>query len=311
MKKIVLGAIILGIITPTSSYAMKGEFTFSTEAEDFTSPYENEDFILPEIGLKLYPHDDSPLSFEGTFSYRCHRDHDERRADSRKRYQFYTGYSWGLTENLVFSPKMGIRHESYAREGELGSSGDDERMQFRFYPNTSCKINDEWRWYLSGFVAPVKTDYKGTRDADESTSSSADYTDYLHELESGFKYKLAPNHVFTLAVYSEYEQREKEASQEEWQFRVKYEYTFGNDGKTKISPWARIGLYREQKRKIDKATRDKKRHRFGINVSHNITDNFTVFGEAYYQTEKAGNYHVSRGDDIDKMFYKLGFRQKF
>ncbi len=313
MKKVLTGALILGALS-TAAYGASRYIEVGTEVEDFTSSYEHKDFVMPYVAGKINPFDNSPFFIEGKFSYQQHDNDAEKAKNRRKRTELYTGYAWKFGD-FAFTPKVGFRHNDYASS----STGDPSRenthnsqMEYRIYPNMSYKINDNTSWFFSGFVAPVDSKLNDTksRSGDSTRETGKEYSDYKHELDSGFQYRLPNGDRITASIYSEYSRQVYSSSTEEWQLRLKYRHQLEN-GKTTVEPFARIGLDRENRSKTGGVDRDTLRHRFGSTVDHKITDTFSIRGEVYYQTSRVENSSGVRESDENKMFYKLGFRQEF
>lgn len=295
MKKILAVAAIVGAVGTYSqdTHAFGGgHIEMGTEIEDYNTDYDGDDFLLPFIAGKINPIEGSPWSIESKYSYRYRTDKDRRSGDKRQRFELYTGYGW-KSENFAFTPKTGFRHEEFDDTAKSITT-------YRFYPNMSYKVNDDWSVFLSGF--------SGFRT--ENNASTKD--EYVHEYDSGVRYRLPNAQQLQVSVYSEYANGNGDAGEttEEWQLRLRYNHKMEN-GKTTVSPWARIGLDRETRKSTEENDRDRIRHRFGLTVSHKSTDTFTVFGEVNWQTERVEGYDGVRGEDKQRTFYKLGFRQAF
>lgn len=310
MKKLLAVAAIVGTVSTLSldAHAVSGEFQVGTEYEDYNGAYNSEDFILPFVYGKLYPMEESPFFVEAKYSYRKKDDDDAYRKDRRRRYEFYTGYAWKW-DRFAFTPKAGIRFEEYS-----DTATNDTVSKWRFYPNMSYKLNDKTSLFLSGFVSYVDIEKNDKQDVDGYQVDGYQVDGYNHELESGVKYKLPNTQELQVSLYSEYTRDKDESSTEEYQLRLRYNHKLEN-GKTTLSPWVRIGLDREQRDKNGQGDKDRLRHRIGLTASHNVTDDFSVFGEINWQTEKVEDYsnatNKSSKADKNRTFYKIGFKQKF
>ena len=306
MKKLLgLGALLL---VSTTAFSLSGKVEIGSENEDYHGEYsKTNDMSMPYIGLNLkdiIP--GSPLTLDLKYSYRYKYDDEARDKDRRERYEAYLGYKWSW-DILTFSPKIGIRHEAFS---SLAST--DYQSIYRIYPNFSYQLTENTSFYLSGFVAPTKTNMssQSSRKYDiDGEQGETYYGDYKHELESGFSFKLGDNKNLKTALYSEYEHLEDDQSKEEWQLRLIYTHQLNE--KVKLEPFARIGLDREQREKKTVATKDILRHRFGIKGEYKVTDTFTLLGEVYWQTEKQGQYDTGSNSDKTMNFYKIGFSQAF
>lgn len=307
MKRLLgLGALLL---VSTTAFALSGKVEVGSENEDYHGSYStSNDMSMPYIGLSLkdiIP--GSPLTLDLKYAYRYRYDEDAREKDRRERYEAYLGYSW-TWDRLTFSPKVGIRHESY--DGSKATN--DYQSFYRIYPNFSYQITDTVSLYQSGYVAPTKTNMNSksgkTRYNDDEIGESY-YGDYKHELELGLSFKLADNKNLKTALYSEYEHLEDDQSKEEWQLRLIYTHQLNE--KVKLEPFARIGLDREQREKKTGADKDLLRHRFGVKGEYKVTPTFTLLGEIYWQTERQGNYDGPSSSDKTYNFYKIGFSQAF
>lgn len=308
MKKILAVAAILGAVSTLSveTQAAKGYIEVGTEVESYNANYDHKDFMLPYVSGKINPFDDSPFFVEGKFSYQRHDTLSEREKNRRQRTELYTGYSWKFGD-FAFSPKAGFRHNNY----DDGNTHDTQ-TEWRFYPNSSYKINDNTSWFFSGFVAHVDSELNDGKTRGKAEGEGRDFSDYKHELNSGFQYRLPNGQRLTASIYNEYSRQIHNSSTEEWQLRLIYSHSLAN-GKTTLAPFARIGLDRENRTKEEgKVDRDTLRHRFGVSGSHKITDTFSIRGEVYYQTSRVESSSTGeRDNDENKMFYKLGFRQEF
>ncbi|GLI55340.1 hypothetical protein PM10SUCC1_08540 [Propionigenium maris DSM 9537] len=313
MKKRIAAGFLYGVMG-LSAMGASGYFEAGTEIEDFTSSYEEKDFVLPYIKGKLSPYNNSPFFIEAKYSYRLHEDDKEHEGDRRKRTELYLGYAWEMGR-FKFTPKAGIRYENYA-SSETGDSAReatyDEIIQYRIYPNMSYTINDSVEWFFEGFLAPTTSKLNDTKTRGGDGVEGKEYgSDYRHELDSGLKFKLPNGQKLSLSLYSEYKREVYASSTEEYQFRIVYDHKLKN-GKTTLTPFARIGLEREQRYKDGSdLEKDRLRHRFGLKTSHKVSEDFTLLGEVYYQTGRVEDSSGNRESDENKMFYKVGFRQAF
>lgn len=307
MKKILgLGALL---IMSTTAFSLSGKVEVGVENEDYHGSYStSSDMSMPYVGLnlkELIP--GSPLTLDLKYTYRYKYDDESRDKDRRERYEAYFGYKW-TWDRLTFSPKLGMRHETY----DGANATNDYQSFYRIYPNFTYKITDNVSLYQSGYIAPTKTNLgtgkKRSYDSD-AVEGETYYGDYKHELELGLSFKLADNKNLKTAIYSEYEHLEDDQSKEEWQLRLIYTHHLNE--KIKLEPFARIGLDREQREKKTGADKDILRHRFGIKGEYKVTETFALLGEVYWQIEKQGQYDEPSKSDKTMNFYKIGFSQAF
>lgn len=312
LKKVLgIGAFLLA---STVSFGITGNFGMGIERDSFN---ESEGYATKENATYGYISASirdiipgKPLTLDLRYQYRYMDKEAARNKDRRNRYEAFLGYQWKW-DKLTFSPKIGIRHDAFSNGETKETQGRVNEYQsvYRFYPNFSYKINDNVSYYFSGFFAPTRTKMSDEAYRVDDPVPGKTYSDYKHELESGFEFKLAPGKTLKTALYSEYERLVEDQSKEEWQLRIIYTQKLNE--KWTINPYARIGLDREQRRKSDGAERDILRHRFAMRAQYKMTDSFTVLGEVFWQNERQGQYNNAAKDDKQYTYFRLGFTQAF
>lgn len=313
LKKVLgIGAFL---IASTVSYSISGNFGMGIERDSFneTDGYatrENATYGYVSTSLRdIIP--GKPLTLDLRYQYRYMDKRDFRNQDRRNRYEAFLGYQWKW-DRLTFSPKIGIRHDAFSHGESKDTQGRVNEYQsvYRFYPNFSYKINDNLSYYFSGFVAPTRTKMSDevNRKNDEDGYGKT-YSDYKHELETGLEFKLAPGRTLKTGLYSEYERLVEDQSKEEWQFRVMYTHKLNE--KWTFTPYARIGLDREQREKKNGEARDILRHRFALRTRYQMTETFAILGEVYWQTERQHQYSKPAKHNKEFTYFNLGFVQAF
>lgn len=314
LKKVLgIGAFL---IASTVSYSISGDFGMGIERDSFneTEAYatnENATYGYVTTNLRdIIP--GKPLTLSLKYQYRYMDKTKARNMDRRSRYEAFLGYQWKW-DRLTFSPKIGIRHDAFSNGESSATQGRVNEYQsvYRFYPNFSYKINDNLSYYFSGFVAPTRTKMSDSKFRTDDEVPGKTYSDYKHELETGLEFKLAPGRTLKTGLYSEYERLVEDQSKEEWQFRVMYTHKLNE--KWTFTPYARIGLDREQRRKSDGDSRDILRHRFALRTRYQMTETFAILGEVYWQTERQHQYKDKGPAKHNKEFtyFNIGFVQAF
>lgn len=76
-------------------------------------------------------------------------------------------YLKGYTLNrgaYSFSPSAGFRYESWDVNYDNPKKQDKWKLELRFYPNMTYKLNDQLSLYMNGFVAPVFLKHNKSRE---------------------------------------------------------------------------------------------------------------------------------------------------
>lgn len=314
MKKKLL---LMGLVTAlsTGAMAMSGSWGMSMEAENNSNAFNNGDMILPTITGTLFPVEDSSFYVGTKMSTRVHLDNsrfyydsDNRRAgkgDGRDRYEVFSGYTW--TEgNFSFMPKITYRYENYKFK-----QSKDQMHFVRINPNMKYNVNEDVTVYFNGLINPgTKKGDAFTSDYDGTNIDSYKHKSFSYEAELGAKYKVADNQDIAFGIYNEREIEKDKFERNIWEARIYYDLTFENG--VKVGPYVRACLSRKDKGNGDNP-RDEysnKRNRYGVKAKFPVSETFDMYSEIYLQPHKnAGGKSDTKTNN--KLFYKLGFTQKF
>lgn len=307
MKKMI-PALALLLTTGGDLYgAPRGSVEIGFENESVNSRYEDASFILPYFKTKTFFNETTPYYMEANYSFRYHTDRGgegEKSKDKRQRYELFFGGYKLVNGNFAFAPKVGFRHEGFSDVED----GRANRTIYRFYPNMSYRIDEKNAFFMEGFLAYVADERTGAgRTGDSSREKDKEYSDYLHELELGHRYKLNDRQVFQSSIYSEYEKNKYDGTSEIWELRLRFNHTLEN-GKTTLSAFTRLPINRERRNITDKGreTEDIDRTRIGVSGVHEIDESWTVIGETWYQTQTKED-----GPSQDTMFLKLAMKYSY
>lgn len=324
MQKKVLASLIL---LSSSAYAANVELGF--ENEQYTSKYKTSDVFMPYVATSFDPIDGSSLNvsmkylFQDQYGKKDATTEKDKFKTDRDRIEVYVkGYTW-KNGNFAFSPQAGFRYEAWDinYNGNTGKQ-DKRKLELRFFPNMTYKVNDQVSLYLSGFVAPVFMETKQESRKDDSyvkgeLSTNNYYGDYYHELQLlGVKYKIDDSNTVWSSIYNERKYSEHASKYDRWQWRVGYDLKATND--LSISPFVRYDLqYKEENIESIKFVKDhgksrnKDELRIGSGFNYKATSTVNIVGEIYWQTAKVESYSGVSSDDKNRMFYKLGVRKTF
>ncbi|UUV19773.1 outer membrane beta-barrel protein [Fusobacteria bacterium ZRK30] len=316
-KKLLLMSLMTAL--STGAMAISGSWGMSMEGENNSNAFNNGDMILPAITGTLFPMEDSSFYVGTKITTRIHLNNsafynaDDRslsKGDGRDRYEIFTGYTW--TEgNFSFMPKIAYRYENYKFK-----QSKDQMHFVRINPNMKYTVNEDVTVYFKGLINPgtKKGDAYDWTNLDGTKTGHKDsykHKSFSYEAELGAKYKLADNQDVAFGVYNEREIEKDKFERNIWEARAYYDYKFENG--VKAGPYARFCLSRNDKgngdNKFDKYSN--KRNRYGIKADFPVSETFAMYSEVYYQVHK--NAGIKKGNSVtnDRLFYKLGFTQKF
>ena len=180
----------------------------------------------------------------------------------RQKAMLGTGFNFGA---LAFSPEYEFRTTS-KMDDMFGDSADYEN---RFKLNFGLNLGDH-RPYLNTMP---------------TLKIKGDVNTYYHEIELGYRYMISGNQNFALAVYNELGEKDGfDEFDNELQARLYYSYTFENG--INVSPFARIGLYRN-KAGIEV---NERRDRVGAKLSYTAPNGLSPFAEAWWQGVEEADY---------------------
>ena len=292
--------------------ASAGYFEIGAEIEDYNGNAGPETFYLPYVTVGGNPIEGSSFTAELKTSQRMMDDFGSRSASNRHRNDITIGYTFQYGD-FTFNPR-------YRQRQNFLASGVRE-YEHRIFPNMSYRLNDTFSLQLrDGFVAPVQKKNVAARGTD--TADRNDYVDYKHEFDMRLNTQLSDSQRLTVSIYNEYGRTtdlsknvaadaESTRNANEWQLRMVYTQNFGDFS---LTPFVRIGLSKKDQT-VDGTKKDLNRHRFGLAGSYNLTNDLSLVGETYFQTQKQQDYTVAGGivDESNKnyMFYKVGVRYSF
>lgn len=322
-KKILVSLILLS----SSAYAANVELGF--ENEKYTSKYKTSNVFMPYVATNFDPIDGSSLSISMKYMYQNQygkkdgaTEKDRFKTDRDRIEVVAKGYTW-KNGDFAFSPQVGFRYEAWDIDYQNNTSKQDKRrLELRFYPNMTYKINDQVSLYLSGFVGPVFMETKQESRKDNgyvkgNLGTNTYYGDYYQELQLlGVKYKINNDNTVWTSIYNERKYSEYASKYDRWQLRVGYDLKATSD--LTINPFVRYDLHysEENTENIDFSkdhgkSRDKDELRIGSGFNYKATSTVSLLGEVYWQTAKVESYSGVTSDDKNRMFYKLAVRKTF
>lgn len=295
------------------------------ENEQYNHAYRTSDVFMPYVASSFNPIPDSDLNV--SFKYMYQDQYGKKHSDTesgkfktdRDRIELYIkGYTW-KKGNYSLSPSAGFRYEAWNVDYDSASKQDKRKLELRFYPNMTYKINNQFSLYMNGFVAPVFMETKQESRKDnhyvKGDLSTQHYNgDYYQELEVlGVKYKVNDNNTVWSSFYNERKHAEHASKYDRWQLRVGYNLKAMES--LSINPYIRYDLYYNEE-SIENTngyglSKDKKEVRIGSTFNYEVVSTVNLLAEIYWQTAKVESYTGESSDDKNRMFYKLGIRKTF
>lgn len=184
--------------------------------------------------------------------------------------------------NLSFKPEYELRINTPART-EYQDSNFENRFKLNFGLTMGSHIS-----YLN-LMPTLKVD-------------SNQEGNFYSEAEIGYKYIFNKNQNSAIAIYNEFENK-NDLNAVEFQARLYYNHTFLNG--ISLNPFARIGLYRHVI-SGGQTVQDLRRDRVGLNISYNVQNGLSPYGEMWYQ-----NTNYAEDQNQHTVLWKVGFSYSF
>ncbi|HDT2949712.1 hypothetical protein OFN39_25580, partial [Escherichia coli] len=160
------------ILTLFSGNVIAATVELGFENEQYNYAYRSADVFMPYIKSNFNPVTDSALNVSLTYMYQDQygkkhkKTSEDRFKTNRDRIELYLkGYTLNRGA-YSFSPSAGFRYESWDVNYDNPKKQDKWKLELRFYPNMTYKLNDQLSLYMNGFVAPVffKTQQESRKD---------------------------------------------------------------------------------------------------------------------------------------------------
>ncbi|EEV6537473.1 hypothetical protein DD355_005272, partial [Escherichia coli] len=149
------------ILTLFSGNVIAATVELGFENEQYNYAYRSADVFMPYIKSNFNPVTDSALNVSLTYMYQDQygkkhkKTSEDRFKTNRDRIELYLkGYTLNRGA-YSFSPSAGFRYESWDVNYDNPKKQDKWKLELRFYPNMTYKLNDQLSLYMNGFVAPV------------------------------------------------------------------------------------------------------------------------------------------------------------
>ncbi len=313
------------ILTLFSGNVIAATVELGFENEQYNYAYRSADVFMPYIKSNFNPVTDSALNVSLTYMYQDQygkkhkKTSEDRFKTNRDRIELYLkGYTLNRGA-YSFSPSAGFRYESWDVNYDNPKKQDKWKLELRFYPNMTYKLNDQLSLYMNGFVAPVffKTQQESRKDNNyvKGKLGAKRYNnDYYQELQIlGVRYKFNNDNTLWASVYNERKYNQHSSKYDRWQLRGGYDFKVTEE--FVLSPFIRYDLsYREKNLESTSnngLSKNNKEIRNGASFSYKIIPSVKLVGEIYRQTTNIENYYGEHSEDKNRMFYKLGINKTF
>lgn len=215
-------------LNETQVAGLRGFAEIGVDVYDFENKVKQKSFAEPYFKFEVNPISGTNIYVDGKFGQRYQYNRESSRQDNRESYELYLGniYSSG---KFFFNYKFGVRHQEFDTGDYLGKKNPvtgawlaangslESRTEYRVIPRMSYTFNDEWSWFLRGYMAWVEAELASKAVANSGGGAGSGggggnnppkYTgvlkegNYSHRLESGVAYKYNEDLRFVLSGIS-------------------------------------------------------------------------------------------------------------